>query len=178
MMETGVVINTNGEPVHWHEPNGRSSGSLPDSRDLWNVLWRAHRDGWLAGVAHSHPGAGIPHPSHEDTSTFVAIERALGRALSWWITSADRLILINRSKDSISVFSNITYGIQTIAVEREPFWVPELRRRSGIVVAPPSRGGVYDDDPAEVEARVRRYGSTMSAQDAEEYARIRPLVRD
>jgi hypothetical protein len=132
MMETGVVINTNGEPVYWHEPNGRSSGSLPDSRDLWNVLWRAHQDGWLAGVAHSHPGSGVPHPSHEDTTTFIAIEKALGRALSWWITSADRLILINRSKDS--TFGHIVYAIREIDVEREPAWVVELRRRSGIVV--------------------------------------------
>ena len=36
---------------------------------------------------------------------------------------------------------------------------------------------VDDDDPREVEARVRRYGSTMHAKDSEEYERIKPLYR-
>lgn len=134
MMETGVVINTNGEPVYWHEPNGRSSGSLPDSRDLWNVLWRAHCDGWLAGVAHSHPGAGVPGPSHEDTSTFVAIEKALGRSLSWWITSSDRLVVINRA--AMISGPNVVYAVREITTEREPVWVAELRRRSDIAAHP------------------------------------------
>ena len=130
MIEAGVVINTTGEPIYWHEPR-HSSGAIPDSRTLWDVIWKAHQDGWLAGVGHSHPGSGVPGPSQEDTSTFVAIEAALGRPLSWWITSADRLVVINRSTMD-SVPGRVIYAVREIVVEREPPWVSELRRRSEI----------------------------------------------
>ena len=29
MIETGVVIGTNGEPLFWHRPYGRTGGSIP-----------------------------------------------------------------------------------------------------------------------------------------------------
>ena len=41
----------------------------------------------LAGVAHSHPGGGIPTPSWEDLTTFAAVEDGLGQRLVWWIVS-------------------------------------------------------------------------------------------
>jgi proteasome lid subunit RPN8/RPN11 len=128
MIEAGVVINTHGEPIHWHEPR-HSSGAIPDSRQLWDVLWKAHADGWLDGVAHSHPGSGIPGPSQEDLSTFVAIEAALGRSLSWWITSVDKTVVCNRSTMD-SVPGRVIYAIRTIT--DEPTWILELRRRSEI----------------------------------------------
>lgn len=134
MIEAGVVISSMGEPIFWHEPR-HSSGAIPDSRALWDALWKAHRDGWLAGFAHSHPGSGVPGPSSTDMSTFVAIESALGRPLAWWITSSDRLVVINRSTMD-SVPERVVYAIQEIVVEREPFWVAELRRRSEIAVQP------------------------------------------
>jgi len=135
MMEVGVVISTTGEPIHWHLPLGRSGGALPDSRELWDVLWQAHRDGWLAGFAHSHPGSGVPGPSGTDTSTFVAIESALGRSLSWWITSSDRLVVVNRAAMD-SMPGRVVYAVREIVVEREPLWVVELRRRSEIAEQP------------------------------------------
>lgn len=91
-MEAAVVVSTDGEALHWHTPPGRTSVALPDRRDLWDVLWE-HR-GCLAGVAHSHPGTGVPCPSQEDVTTFAAIEAALGRRLTWWITSRDHLIAL------------------------------------------------------------------------------------
>jgi hypothetical protein len=127
--EAGVVIDIHGEPLHWHLPANRSMGSLPDSRSLWDVLWNAEMGGVLAGFAHSHPGDGPPHPSHEDLTTFQAIEDGLGRALKWWITSATGLALVDmrrcygssrtRSQPLVYLFSGI-----------EPAWASELRRRS------------------------------------------------
>ena len=135
MMETGAVINTNGEVIHWHLPPGRSGGSLPDSRELWDVLWKAHCEGTLAGFAHSHPGSGVPHPSNEDTSTFVAIEAALGRSLSWWITSSDCVVVVNRAEMD-SMPGRVVYAVRAILVEHAPSWVAELRHRSEIAVGP------------------------------------------
>ena len=84
-MEAALVIGWQGEVIHRHQPSGRTIGSLPDDRHLWVEIWenRAH----LLGVAHSHPGAGFPHPSQTDITTFKAIENALGRRLHWWITT-------------------------------------------------------------------------------------------
>lgn len=92
MIEAGVVITGEG-PVYWHLPEGRTGGSLPDSRRLWDVLWELRKEHFL-GFAHSHPGSGVPGPSHTDITTFAAIELGLGRRLAWWITSADRVILL------------------------------------------------------------------------------------
>lgn len=91
MIETGVVINKAGRPIHWHLPENRTSVSLPDSRDLWDVIWE-NRDN-ISGFAHSHPGSGWPYPSVEDATTFRAIEKALGRRLDWWVISEDKVIL-------------------------------------------------------------------------------------
>ena len=92
MTEVGVVVGRDGAALHWHAPPGRCSVALPDSRALWDVLW-THRDQVL-GFAHSHPGSGRPSPSWTDLTTFAAIEAALGRRLTWWITSADRVVTV------------------------------------------------------------------------------------
>lgn len=126
MIETGVVVSTYHEPIFWHEPGGRSSGALPDSRTLWDVLWQANRDGWLSGFAHTHPGGGMPGPSQEDLSSFVAIENAIGRPLNWWIVNADMTVLVRKSTMD-SVPGREIYG--TTRVD-DLVWVPELRKRS------------------------------------------------
>lgn len=89
MLETAVLIDLQGNPLYWHTPLGRSSVFLPDSRDLWEVIWE-HRH-TLAGIAHSHPGGGAPWPSWEDLTTFAAVEDGLGQRLVWWITTRDQL---------------------------------------------------------------------------------------
>src|ERR1700743_143460 len=88
-IETGVVLAKNEVVIHWHLPPGRTGGSLPDSRDLWQVLWE-NRDN-LYGFAHSHPGLGPVAPSNEDLTTFSAVERGLGKRLVWPITSEDHV---------------------------------------------------------------------------------------
>lgn len=121
MIEVGVVIAQDGTPWHWHLPAGRTSGSLPDSRGLWDVFWEQRHH--LAGFAHSHPGSGWPGPSWTDLTTFAAIEAALGRRLDWWITSSDRLIVLRwvgpgrHQYDEELLFT-------------EPEWVVQLRHLS------------------------------------------------
>lgn len=121
MMEAGVVVDRDGQPLHWHLPLGRSGGALPDSRDLWNVVWE-NRD-QVAGIAHSHPGSGVPGPSYEDVTTFSAFERALGRRLEWWITSQDAVC-------SFRWVGPGKYTYEIFEVERKPAWLDELRRLS------------------------------------------------
>lgn len=89
-IEAGVLVDLACEPIYWHLPLDRSGGALPDSRPLWDVIWENRER--LLGFAHSHPGSGIPGPSHEDVTTFAAVEAALGKRLVWWITSADSFV--------------------------------------------------------------------------------------
>ncbi len=138
--EAGVVIDIHGEPLFWHCPNDRSAGALPDSRTLWDVLWDAEMVGTLAGFAHSHPGDGIPQPSHEDMTTFLAIENGLGRKLKWWITSASAIILVDtdinrRAPGDLRIPRDGDVHRQPMAfllggLDPVPSWADELRRRS------------------------------------------------
>ena len=52
MIETAAVFDLKGNVIHWHLPLGRSGGWLPDSRDLWTILWNNREN--LGGVAHTH----------------------------------------------------------------------------------------------------------------------------
>ena len=123
MIETGVLISAAGGVLHWHLPPGRSGGSLPDSRTLWDEFWDAHQKGYLLGFAHSHPGSGVPGPSYTDVSTFSAIELALGRRLTWWITSSDHVV-------SLAWVGPDKYSYRTTIISEAPSWVDELRRLS------------------------------------------------
>lgn len=89
-IEAGCVITKFG--CLWHLPPGRSAGYLPDSPDLWQVMWDNRE--FVDGFAHSHPGSGRAacDPSNEDVTTFSAVERALGKRLRWWICSRDCLV--------------------------------------------------------------------------------------
>lgn len=130
MMEAGVVIDIEGHPIHWHVPPERSGGALPDSRDLWEVMWEAFQTGKLEGFAHSHPGSGVPGPSLTDITTFVAIEKALGRTLSWWITSSDTAILLRAEKPGVPPFYQRLVATDPTVVVPRLTWLPELRRLS------------------------------------------------
>jgi len=121
MMEAGAVIGVDGV-LHWHAPANRSAGSLPDSRQLWDVLWDNRSR--LLGFAHSHPGGGVPGPSYTDVTTFAAVEAALGRRLSWWISSADCTAVVRWCGPD-----RLSYRGEQV---REPDWAAELRRLSEI----------------------------------------------
>ena len=132
--ETGMVFDQQGNVMRWHAPEGRSSGSLPDSQDLWDFLWM-HRikgdgTGKLAGVAHTHPWHGTAWPSGIDVTTFAAIEKGLGQRLLWPIVT----------------FSEVRYfaflGATDTYVEVDPQYLTniegfdELRRLSGSEESP------------------------------------------
>jgi len=119
--EAGVLVGLNEEPLFWHLPNKRSAGSLPDSYDLWDVIWTNRAQ--VLGFAHSHPGSGVPGPSHEDLTTFSAIEAALGKRWNWWIVSYDayiRLFWVGPDK--------LGYGITHCIFETS--WLKRLREES------------------------------------------------
>ena len=120
MIEAGVVVTGSG-PVFWHLPLDRTGGSLPDSRQLWDVLWD-HRKEEFLGFAHSHPGSGLPGPSWTDITTFTAIELGLGRRLTWWITSSDQVIRLNWRGPH-----KHDYG--AVLVD-QPDWTTQLREHS------------------------------------------------
>jgi len=121
MIEAGVVIIGQARPVYWHSPDGRTGGSLPDSRKLWDVLWD-HRKAQGLGFAHSHPGGGMPGPSMIDVTTFAAVEAGLGRRLTWWITSSDHVIALWWSGPG-----KLDYESSLIP---EPDWAKQLRENS------------------------------------------------
>jgi hypothetical protein len=123
MMEAGVILGSKG-PIHWHVPQGRSGGWLPDSRDLWDVLWE-NRD-TVTGFAHSHPGSGRPEPSSTDITTFAAIEAGLGTQLNWYIITSDNIACFRRISGGYERRWNANRLHRWMLA-----WVPWLREFSG-----------------------------------------------
>ena len=121
MIETAVVFNDQGEAFHWHDPPGRSGVSIPDSRDLWEVLWSSR--GHLGGVAHTHPWSGPATASGTDLSTFAAIDGALGTRLLWPVVTFDAITYYGRRADGL-------YVRETDLNWWSPSWLAELRERS------------------------------------------------
>ena len=125
MIEAGVLLGPNNYVLHWHTPNSRSSGALPDSVDLWQIIWENRAI--VTGFAHTHPGSGVPGPSYTDTTTFAAIEAALGKHLNWPILSSDSQVLCLFDNDTG------TYGRSILTVELIPKnwdWMDKLRELS------------------------------------------------
>jgi len=127
MKEAGVVIDLQGRPLYWHAPEDRTVGSLPDSHDLWEILWENREI--LAGFGHSHPGSGQPGPSHTDVTTFAAIESGLGKRLDWWITSSDKMSVCRWVGPG-----RLTYA--PIVLVQEPSWADRLRAISAGLTGP------------------------------------------
>lgn len=144
MMEAGVVIDCLGNAVHWHLPPGRSGGALPDSQDLWEVLYKlnneqAYGGSRLLGFAHSHPGNGDCGPSLTDLTTFDAIERGLGRGgvagrqLLWWIVNADSVSLTESEGWRNAGGEIERKWLTTTMVSTSASWIHKLRVVSGLV---------------------------------------------
>lgn len=134
VIEVAVVLGADHRPVYWHVPPGVTGGSIPDSRDLWEVLWNERTR--LCGVAHSHPGAGPPGPSFEDLTTFAACDAALGRRLEWWIATADQVGCFTwRGPGSYDYV-----GREPIAAAEVAGWLDPLRARSGLIAPRGGRG--------------------------------------
>lgn len=121
MIESGVVLDKSGNALHWHLPNNRSGGALPDSVDLWEIFWNNREN--ISGFAHTHPGYGNTGPSYTDVTTFSAVERGLGKKLDWWIASGDNMVLVRWSGPDA-----LDYSITSVTME--PDWVHKLRENS------------------------------------------------
>ena len=89
MTEVALVFGQDGATIYWHAPSSATATQLDDSRTLWEILWE-HREK-LGGVAHTHPGRGRVGPSHEDVTTWAAIERGLGKRLLWPVMNFDEV---------------------------------------------------------------------------------------
>lgn len=127
MIEAGVLIDLQDRPLYWHKPPGADIVCLPDSRELWDIIWE-HRK-VLGGFAHSHPGGGIPGPSLTDLTTFAAVEAGLGKRLDWWVHNAENSVLCRwRGPDKLSYTTEIWW--------MEPMWVCKLRELSGFERGP------------------------------------------
>jgi hypothetical protein len=124
-MEAAVVLDLGWRPIYFHTPAGRTGGSLPDSRYLWEVIWTNRKN--LLGVAHSHPGGGVPGPSGTDATTFAAIEAALGARLTWPIITVDAFRAFQWNGPE-----RLDYRVLEIALTVEMLgpWVPELLKLS------------------------------------------------
>ena len=123
-LETAVIIAKDDSVVHWHHPNNRTSVSLPDSQELWDVIWE-NKDR-IGGIAHTHPGSGYPAPSHTDLTTFEAIESGLGKKLKWWILSSNCSVLLEWNPR----FSRYAFVHSTKFGDEEPGWMRQLRALS------------------------------------------------
>jgi hypothetical protein len=122
MKEAAVIIGYDDEPIFWHAPADRSVGAIPDSRPFWDVIWE-NRDS-IAGIAHSHPGGGVPAPSREDITTFAGVEKGLGKRLNWWIaTNAIAVVLCRWTGPH-------KYDYEVLRVGAGSPWVEELLRIS------------------------------------------------
>ena len=126
MHEAALVLSLDGTILYRHAPPGATAVYLPDSRDLWEVLWE-HRH-HLGGVAHTHPWSGVPAPSQEDLTTFSACEAALGARLDWWIATDDQALCFRHAGPD-----RLDYH----PVDREdPSWLDELRALSSMRRSP------------------------------------------
>lgn len=123
MMEVALVFDKQGKTIAFHEPPGRSGGAIPDSRNLWDILW-TNRDR-LGGVAHTHPWDGEAWPSQTDVTTFRAVELGLGQNLLWpVVTFTEVAYVVKNQADGNFVLVNPKHiSIQIEGIE-------ELRVRS------------------------------------------------
>ena len=81
MIEVALVFAKDGSTLLWHDPSGRSSVYIPDSKELWDFLV-ANRD-QIGGIAHTHPWEGEAWFSKTDVTTWSALERGLGIRWVW-----------------------------------------------------------------------------------------------
>jgi len=122
MREVAVVLSNLGKPIFWHDPAGSNRGAIPDSSSLWNCLWQ-NRD-ILYGVAHTHPGSGQPGPSQTDTTTFSAIEKALGKRLFWPIVTLDHVGIFHMEAGQEKY---VGYLLEGPGLRRQKHWIDKLR---------------------------------------------------
>jgi hypothetical protein len=106
--EVAMVFDLDGKAIFWPSPKGNTMGSIEDSHILWDRIWSNRNS--IGGVAHTHPWSGAPFPSDTDTTTWRAIERALGKKLIWPIVSMDSIQYFRRfEKDGQEFYQAVAY---------------------------------------------------------------------
>ncbi len=136
MIEAGVLVTL--DRLIWHLPEGRTAGSIPDTRMLWDNLWTNKET--VIGFAHSHPGGGEPSPSMTDLTTFLAVENGLGKYLTWWVISSTHVTEWKRGASAPDPESSTERPRAALPVYEGKIlseqdclalpWLPELRRLS------------------------------------------------
>ena len=131
MQEAGVLLGIDNSVLHWHIPNERSGGALPDDRNFWDIIWENRKV--VTGFAHTHPGSGVPGPSYTDVTTFKAIESALGKHLNWFIISSDAQVLClyeNDDRPFGGKLITIKLNVERIRAPEFNEWIRKLRELS------------------------------------------------
>jgi len=121
VIEVALVFDSMGDPIHWHVPLEATSGAIPDSRELWDVLWENRKR--LGGVAHTHPWVGSALPSDTDITTFSSIESGIGRHLVWPVVTLSE---VNYFINKLSLFKSVEVVFPTLSDSS----IEELRRLS------------------------------------------------
>jgi len=98
MTEIALVFDERGRVIRFHRPPGCTACGIPDTRSLWETLWKYRH--LIGGVAHTHPWRGQASPSQTDVTTWRAIEQGLGKLLLWPI--------VTRSEVGYFVFNRVT----------------------------------------------------------------------
>lgn len=122
MIEVAVVVDAKHEVLCWHAPADASGAAIPDSQDLWQLLWDRRAD--VLGSAHVHPWHGEAWPSHTDITTFRAVELGLGKTLVWWVVTFSDVTRVEWSETR-----------QAYELHQAPDvfpWLAELRARAGL----------------------------------------------
>lgn len=123
-LEVAALIHADEESVLcWHLPEGRTSASVPDTRDLLQLL--VQHKAQMAGTAHSHPGTGIPGPSWDDITTYAVVEKYLRGRYKHWVVSMDRMVVVTWCGPG-----RYDYRVTFVDHDKEPSWAEELRRVS------------------------------------------------
>jgi len=85
MIEVSMVFDCHGFALFWPSSEGNKHNYIEDSSILWNRIWDNRNR--IEGIAHTHPWSCPPFPSATDETTWWAIEKALGKRLTWPIIS-------------------------------------------------------------------------------------------
>jgi len=118
--EAVVLIDASGYVLYGRRPPDASAVYIPDSAELFDAIW--HHRNELAGIAHTHPGSGVPVASHEDVTTFDAVERCIGQSLDWWIVSSNDVRVYRRPRRHMAWTG--------LPVDHVADWINELRALS------------------------------------------------
>lgn len=112
--EVLLIFDMDYQPIHWLVPG--DPYYIPDSPEIWNILWENRRN--LGGTAHLHPWVGEPVASLEDLSTFSASERGLGGRYIWAVATLNAVRYYTWGPISCSYITCATEGLSDAVLKR------------------------------------------------------------